>query len=209
MSLTISPGHQVTALVRNASSLKAEKGLTIVVGSPLNEADIGKALAVERVDVVLVTLNARRVSGSPFAAPDPVDSPPRLMADSVKNALSAMKTSAPPVGKIVVMSSAGTGDSWAGLNCMMRGLFTYTSMRYSREDHDAVDQELKSEDSIKFVEVRPWRLTDTEAAEVRVYPDDGQGAGFMPSISRASVARFLVEAAEESTYDGRAPVISN
>ena len=182
------------------------------MGTPLNQSDISHALATSSssVDVVLVTMNARRVSDSPFAAPDPNNSPPRLMADSVRNALSAMRAASPPVPKIVVMSAVGTGESINNVNCGMRLVFTHTNMRFSREDHDAVDQELRAAaKDVAFVEVRPWLLTDTDAAEVKVFPDDGKGAGFMPKVSRASVARFMVEAAEVSKYDGRAPVITN
>ena len=181
-------------------------------GSPLNQPDISSAIAAgnSKIDAVLVTLNARRVSDSPFAAADPENSPPRLMADSVQNAIAAMRTAALPVAKIVVMSSAGTGESMKNQNCLMRFVFTHTNMRLSRQDHDAVDQELRAaQDYIKFVEVRSSMLTDTEAAPIKVFPDDGEGAGFMPKISRASVARFIVDAAETSKYDGTAPVITN
>lgn len=173
--------------------------------------DIARALATSNtpVDAVLVTMNARRVSDSPFAAPDPVNSPPRLMADSVRNAIVAMKGASPSVPKIVAMSSVGTGSSLNNVNCLMRLVFDYTNMRHSREDHDAVDQELRNANNIKFVEVRPWMLKDGESAEVKVYDDDGKGAGFMPKISRASVAKFMVKAAETSQYDGQSPVITN
>ena len=204
-------GHEVIALVRNETSLVQRAGLTVVMGSPLNKDDIARAIATSTtpVDVVLVTLNARRVSDSPFAAPDPVNSPPRLLADSVRNAIEAMRGASPPVRKIVAMSSVGTGSSWNNLNWLMRLTFTHTNMRYSREDHDAVDKELKSAESLRFVEVRPWMLADGEAAEVKVYGDDGKGAGFMPKITRASVAKFMIEAAETSKYDGKSPVITN
>jgi environmental stress-induced protein Ves len=82
-------------------------------------------------------------------------------------------------------------------------------MRHSREDHDAAYQELKNAKDITFVSLRPWLLTAGEAQEVKVYPDDGTGAGYMPKISRASVARFMIKAAETSEYDGRAPVLTN
>lgn len=204
-------GHEIIALVRNKSSLEERKGLEVVTGSPLSTDDISRAIAASDtpVDAVLVTMNARRASDSPFAAPDPVDSPPRLMADSIHNTLVAMKSASPPIRKIVAMSSVGTGSSWDNVNCLMRLVFDYTNMRHSREDHDAVDQELRQANDIKFVEVRPWMLTEGEAAEVKVYGDDGKGAGFLPKISRASVATFMVEAAETSKYDGQSPVITN
>ncbi|KAG9253760.1 NAD-dependent epimerase/dehydratase [Emericellopsis atlantica] len=207
----LSKGHQVTALVRNPAPLEEREGLTIVKGSPLNVTDIARALETKTFpfDAVFFTLNARRVSDSPFAAADPVNSPPRLMADSVRNAIAAMRGATPPVPKIVVMSAAGTGSSFKNLNFLIRLVFTHTNMRLSREDHDAVDKELRDAQGIRFVEVRPHMLTDAEAADVKVYPDDGKGAGFMPKVSRASVARFMVQAAESSEYDGKAPIIAN
>ncbi|CRK30228.1 hypothetical protein HYQ45_009170 [Verticillium longisporum] len=207
----LNKGHQVIALVRKDSALSERQGLTIIAGTPLDQSSIAIALksSPSAVDAVLVTMNARRVSDSPFAAPDLVNSPPRLMADSVRNAISAMREARPPVRKIVVMSAVGTGSSMSNVNFLMRLTFAYTNMRFSREDHDAVDRELRAAQDISFVEVRPWLLTDGDAAEVKVYGDDGSGAGFMPKISRASVARFMIEAAETSKYDGRAPVITN
>jgi hypothetical protein len=88
-------------------------------------------------------------------------------------------------------------------------MFTRTNLRYTREDHEGVDRELRALKDIKYVEVRSTILTDGDAAPVKAYPDDGAGSGFMPKISRASVAEFMVEAAEGSKYDGCAPVISN
>ncbi|CAG9996927.1 unnamed protein product [Clonostachys byssicola] len=203
-------GHQVTALVRKSGSLSEREGLSISLGSPANEADISNAIASSpsAIDAVLVTLSARRLTDSPFSAPDP-NSPPDFMTICVKNTLSAMRAAAQPIPKIVVMSSVGTAESIKGVNFLMRMVFTHTNMRFSRADHEGVDRELRAARDIKTVEVRPWMLTETEAAEVKVYPDDGTGSGFMPKISRSSVAQFMVEAAEGSQYDGGAPVISN
>lgn len=120
-----------------------------------------------------------------------------------------MRGASPPVRKIVVLSSVGTGESLANVNWLMQLTFTYTNMKYSREDHNAAYQELRKADGVSWVAARPWMLKDGDAADVKVFPDDGKGAGFMPRISRASVARFIVDAAETSRYDGRAPVITN
>jgi len=62
---------------------------------------------------------------------------------------------------------------------------------------------------IDYVLVRPTRLTDGEKASLRFYGDNGVGMGAFTSISRASVAGFLVDAVEKSTWDRSTPVISN
>ncbi|KAK0391275.1 hypothetical protein NLU13_0776 [Sarocladium strictum] len=191
-------GHSVTALVRTPESLPS--------------ADISKAIAANTdsaIDAVLFTMASRRVSDNPFAAPHPTDFQPLLLSDSARNAMAAMRAASPPVKKIVFMSSVGTGESYVNVNFLMRFMFSRTNMRYSREDHDAAYQELREAKDITYVSVRPWMLADGEAQHVKVYPDDGSGAGFMPKISRSSVAAFMVQAAETSEYDGRAPVITN
>jgi hypothetical protein len=60
-----------------------------------------------------------------------------------------------------------------------------------------------------FVMVRPAMLTEGMSAKVRVFGDDGKGVAWMPKISRSTVAGFMVDAADEDTYDGRSPVITN
>ncbi len=80
------------------------------------------------------------------------------------------------------------------------------------EDHDAVAEEVAGAGAsagLGYVLVRPAMLTEKEAAPVRVLLDDGAGAGFMPSVSRKSVAGFLLDAAEKEIWDGKAPVIIN
>ncbi|KAH8170208.1 NAD(P)H-binding domain-containing protein [Sarocladium implicatum] len=203
-------GHSVTALVRSASSIQPRENLTVVTGSPLDPSSLTSAFSSSGpIDAVIFTMASRRVSESPFAAPDPVNSPPRMMADSMKNVLVAMRDASPRATKIVAMSSVGTGESMENVNYLVRFMFSHTNMKYSRQDHDEVDKELKAAKDIVYVEARPWLLTDNEAAEVKVFPDNGLGAGFMPKISRASVASFLVDAAASSKYDGRSPVITN
>ncbi|CAJ2513199.1 Uu.00g013180.m01.CDS01 [Anthostomella pinea] len=203
-------GHQITALVRNTSSLAPQGNLTIIRGTPLNPHDIATAFTASPTSVptaIIVALNARRASDSPFAAPSP-DTPPRLMADSVANAIAGMK--AHGASRIVIMSSQGAGTSFAGLGWMMRLVFSKTNMKLQMEDHDAVDAETRRQAGVDFVMVRPVMLAEGPAAPVRVYGDEGRGIpGFMPKITRASIARFMVEALDGEEYVGRAPVISN
>jgi nucleoside-diphosphate-sugar epimerase len=203
----LAKGHQATALVRKVSSLAPRDNLTIVEGTPLNAADIGRAFTATASvpSAVVVALNARRAADSPFAAPSP-DTPPRMMADSVANAIRSMKQHG--VRKIVIMSSMGTGSSFAGLNFLMRILFTKSNMRLQMEDHNLVDTETRQA-NVDFVLVRPVMLADGPTAATKVFPDCGKGSGFMPKITRSSVAKFMVEALEGDRYIGTAPVISN
>lgn len=150
-----------------------------------------------------MTLNAARVSDSPFAAPL---APPRMMADSHANVAAVMRQHG--VSKIVTMSAFGVADSSPNLLCLFRAVLRGTNMKHQFEDHDIVDAEIK-ERGLDHVLVRPAMLTDGENAPVRTFGDDGQGAPWFAKITRESVAHFLVDVCETDAWDRRTPVIAN
>src|SRR3954447_12104578 len=135
-----------------------------------------------------------------------MNSPKRLMADSHANLVSVMQEHG--ISKIVTMSAFGTGDSFPNLNFFMRLVIKTSNLLYTFLDHDLVDQELK-ESGVQFVLARPVMLTDQEARPVREHGNTGKESGFMPSISRKSVAVSLVDAAEKDNWNRSTPVISN
>lgn len=128
------------------------------------------------------------------------------MANSVANVRNVMKKYG--VKKLVIMSAFGVGDSFKGLNFLMRPIIAHTNMSAQFEDHNLVDKETK-ESGLDWVIVRPAMLKGEEALEVKVLSDTGREGSFMPSISRKSVAGFLVDAVENDTWIGRTPVICN
>ena len=98
-------------------------GLSILKGTPKSINDIREAFAQKRPDCILVTLNAPRATDSPFAKSI---SPPRLMADSVANAIKAMKEYG--TNRIIVMQAFGVGDSFKNLNFLMRLVISKSEM---------------------------------------------------------------------------------
>ncbi|CAO2652180.1 Nn.00g004630.m01.CDS01 [Neocucurbitaria sp. VM-36] len=196
-------GHEVTALVRNAESLGAKGGLKIVTGTPMNKEDVRNAFAHSNPEVVVVTLSAPRAGDSPFAA---VISPPRLMADSNANVVAVMKEFNTP--KIVVMQAFGVGESWPNMHWVLRMLMKKSNMIYQYDDHNLVAKEVKASGE-NYVLVRPSRLEEGDAKEIKEWANDGKGVPMMGAITRGSVAKFLVEATESRTWDGTAPVITN
>lgn len=247
-------GHTVTALVRDPSTLEAQitksttsgspklspdhiSRLSIVRGSPLRVEDLTKALSTfpagtittTTTDAIISTLNARRTTDSPFAAPHPTDSPPRMMADSIANVITAVRaqqqqqqhtqspSKTPP--KIIVLSALGAGSSLPHTHLLVRAMISYTNMHLQYADHAAVEEELRALERdpapVRFVLARPTRLTDGHddaAAAAKVF-DVGKGGccsrvvPMMASISRDAVARFLVDAAEKDEWDGTAPIL--
>ncbi|KAH8768883.1 NAD-dependent epimerase/dehydratase [Diaporthe sp. PMI_573] len=230
---SLNRNHKITALARNPETLETNPSiinhpnrptnLITIAGSPLNKSDISTALiaAASRhgpVDVIITTLNPRRASDSPFAAVDPTDSPPRMMADSIVSVLAALdeysKTASHKTPKIIALSALGAGSSAPQTNFLFRLLFRKSNMVFTYEDHDAVEVELVRQQkergpdggAVPYVLVRPTRLVEEGGAEARVF--EGKGTvGMMETISRAAVARFLVDAAEKQEWDWKAPII--
>ena len=173
-------------------------------GTPLDKADIRAAFQAHHApEVVIVTLNAPRASESPFAAPV---SPPRLMADCNANVIAVMKEF--NVCKIVIMQAFGVGDSWPNLHCVLRLLMKKSNMIYQYDDHNLVDKEVRAS-GLDYVLARPSRLKEGEAQGVKVWLNAGRRVPMMASITRTSVAHWLVDAAEGKTWDNTAPVITN
>jgi nucleoside-diphosphate-sugar epimerase len=196
-------GHEVTALVRKPESLDPKAGLKTVTGTPMNKDDVRKAFASSNPEVVIVTLSAPRAADSPFAA---VISPPRLMADSTANVVAVMKEYHTP--KMVIMQAFGVGESWPNMHWVLRMLMKKSNMIYQYDDHNLVAKETKASGE-NYVFVRPSRLEEGEAKEIKEWANDGKGVPMMGAITRGSVAKFLVEAAESRTWDNTAPVITN
>lgn len=116
------------------------------------------------------------------------------------------------------MSAMGTGESFPNLNFLMRGLVKVTPLAKQFIDHKGAEDVLMAlarkggSDGKKIVTtiVRPVMLTSTAAAEVQSLGENGEkGTSFMPKVSRASVARFMVDGALGTEWDNRVSVIAN
>ena len=192
-------GHKVTALVRNPGVLSPKEGLSIVKGTPVDASNVESAVTAVPGDLptaIIVTLGAPHEKGT------------RIMSDSHENLIAAMKKHG--ISKIVTMASFGVGSSYPNINGLMRFAISSTSLGHLFADHTNVDAILKKS-GVKFVILRPSRLTNGKKAPIRFHSDDGKGLGIFAGLggnSRASVASTLVDAVEKSTWDGRTPVIS-
>jgi putative NADH-flavin reductase len=210
----LSQGHTAVALIRPTASLISRPGLTIVTGSPLSRSDIQSALTAApslRPDAAIYTLNAVRKTESPFA---PQLSPPRFLADSCAATCDILEQAG--IRRIVVMSTAGAGDSWVNLPWLSKAFMGWTNVKLALLDHNDVDKEIR-ETNMEWTLVRAVRLEfgvedDKKGSGERnnkVTTLNGAGVGMKvtDSISVDSAARFLVKCAVEGRYIREAVVI--
>jgi putative NADH-flavin reductase len=198
--------YTATALVRNPDSIAPTTGLTIIQGTPLSTQDLERAFEAKKVDAVIVALASLRTSGSPFSKPT---SSPTLMYDAhVALVTVAAKFD---VKRIVTMQALGVGSSKANVFFLMRAVINHSNMNVGFKDHEAVFDLMRGQENVEWTGPRPVMLADGEKKDVKTWGDDGKGSGVMPSITRMSVAAFLVGCVEESgkKWIGKMPVISN
>lgn len=212
--VALSRGHSVTALVRNPSTfpLAQHPNLILVEGTPTSQLSVQSALTAASTlpDAVITTLSLRRTSDSPFAPLSP-DTDPNFLSAAMRaliDAVHAEYTDAARMPKVVINSSVGVGDSWAAMSLPFKALFSISSMRFGLRDHGSAQAILEAS-GLPFVLARPVRLTESDAAPVREFASTGEGLSWNPSVSRASVAEWLVDAAEDGRWDGTAPVLAN
>lgn len=114
--------------------------------------------------------------------------------------------------KVVTMQAFGTGSSNKNVWWPMRMVLNHTSMAVGQRDHNMVEEVMK-ESELNWTLPRPVMLSDGEKKAVKDCGDDGgaKDMGMMPSISRKSVAGFLLDVAEDESgkWVGRTPVIIN
>jgi uncharacterized protein YbjT (DUF2867 family) len=212
VSELLSQGHTAVALVRTSSSLTPHPGLTIVTGSPLSKPDIQSAFSAAPFltpSAAIITLNTVRKSDSPFA---PQLSPPRFLADSCANVCEVLERAG--IHRVVVMSTAGVGDSWDNLPWLSKAFMGWTNVKYALEDHGLLDKEIRLT-KMDWTLVRASRLTFDKTtldpinpqAEVHTLGSNGDGMCLTDSVSVSNVARFLVKLTVEGLFIKSAVVV--
>ncbi|CAO2653045.1 Nn.00g024560.m01.CDS01 [Neocucurbitaria sp. VM-36] len=214
VSELLSQGHTAVVLVRTSGSLAPRNGLTVVTGSPLSKSDICSALSAASPlspSAAIITLNTVRKSDSPFAAQV---SPPRFLADSCAIVCEVLQHAG--IFRVVVMSTAGVGDSWDSLPWSSKAFLGWTNVKYTLEDHSLVDKEIRLT-KMDWTLVRAVRLQFNEEkqkpialkAGVKTLGSKGEGMRMMDSVSVVSVARFLVKVTVEGLFIQDAVVITD
>ena len=192
-------GHTVTALARNPKSIPAGPKISVEKGTPSEKEDLERCFVQKVPDLVFVTL------ASSTDAPNGA-----LLTYCVTNLVDLMKKYG--TRRIVYMSAYGVDDSFQALNWMMRFLASKTKLATDFKDHKGAEQVLKESTAcgIQWTVVRPVMLKNGPVKAVKILGDYGEDIdSFMPGVTRATVADFMVKAIEDDRWLGHTPVICN
>lgn len=189
--LALQKGHEVVTLSRRVVPVPDQAELTRVQGSATDATSVRRA--VEGAEAVLVTLGTR----SPL--------PTTVFSDSSRILLQVLKEIG-SLPTLIVLTGFGTGDSWSYNSFPMKILFT---LLLKQVYLDKERQEgLIAAGYPRWEMVRPGRLTNgSMTGRYRVLDTlvEGMKVG---AISRADVAQFLVDQAEQPTYLGKYPALT-
>lgn len=215
-NLTVVRGTPLSAAdVNSAVSTALATTTTTTTGTATGGGDASSSSSL----VVISALSPRRTSENPWAAPHPTDSPPRMMADSIANVTAALRAVVPPPGgvqkkKIIHISALGVGTTGPNANWLVRAVIDHSNFRLAYEDHEAVDEELRAaaggDDAgiIRWVVPRPARLTGgDEKDQYKIWPLEDGMVWLSAKTSMVALAKFSLDAAEGSEWDGMDPIV--
>lgn len=182
----LSRGHSVTAFARHPERLQIDDSrLTRVSGSFHDLAQV--RTAVPGHDAVIVTASATKLSH--------FKENPNYFSLGTGHVLSAMKDHG--MKRLVILSALGTAESSVLLGAVVGFVVTKLLLKIPFADH-ARQEQMVRESGLSWVIARPGRLT-AGTADKR-YEKRPAPAQVPSSISRADVAHFLIDAAENDSY---------
>ena len=180
-------GFKIKAFVRSSSSYEHSDNskVEVIEGNATNLEDVEKA--VTKSDLVVSSLgNPKKV---------------QIMYKSHDNILTAASKQT-KIPKCILISSIGCG----GTSWIIKQMLTLIGGKASFADYEKADKRIREEKSVPFVLVRPYALTDKEGKE-KYYVTKNQKGTFLKSISRADVAKFMLDAVTDNQWDGSPGVL--
>ena len=186
----LAAGHTVTTFVHTDTRASHPDGVRVITGDAGNAAAVQAAIAGQ--NAVIDTIGGR----TPYKDTD-------LERTAAANIVHAMQ--AEGVSRLVVVSMMGIGDSAQQAPLWYEYLLMPTFLRGADKDKTAMESSIKSS-GLDFVIARPPLLTeDPPTGSVKIIP----AGSTAHKITRADLARFLVDQLTSDQYLGQAIVVAN
>ena len=193
-------GYEVTCLVRKAQKLPAiNPSVKVLEGSPDNISELEAAL--KGCDGIISALNISRVSDFPWS---PLRTPPTFLSDVMKNVIQLTQDN--PPRRVIICSAWGVGDTENDIPLWFKWLIKYSNIGVAYQDHERQEKELKSS-KLDWTFVRPVGLINAKTKKT-IRESFQNSPKPKLTISRASVAKYMVDAFKREDLVKKAPVIS-
>lgn len=189
-------GHTVVAVGRASSNLDHVPESATVLRGECDDVDF-LTEAFADADVVLSALGLNLPGLAPWAKPED----PTFLT----RAGSAIKAAAEKagVGRVIVISAGGVGDSYTTMPAFFRGMIRMTALRTAYAELDRFEQALWS-GSFETIAVRATGLSDgPKTGDAR----EATSLVGRAQISRADVADWMLKHLD-GAIDNRAPIVT-
>ena len=179
----VEQGHQVTAFTRSVSKIDGlAPDLQVAQGDVTDAESVVAAVAGQ--DAAIITLGSNGLRDK------------TTLSVGTRNVVDGMMKH--EVGRLVVLSAAGVGESWGQISWLAKILFR-TLLRNIYADHVA-QEKLVRESSLDWTIVRAAILKDGPATGDYTASNTGK----VRHINRADLARFLVGQVDDAAYSKQA-----
>ena len=198
--LPLSKGYSLRCLVRYPEKIRqVDDRLEVLQGDPIHVEQL--SMAMQGVDVVISLLNISRKNDFPWS---PLRTPTHYLSEVMANVLAVCKEQA--VNRLVVCSAWGVADTQADIPGWFRWMIKNSNIGVAYEDHERQEQLIKATD-LDWTIVRPVGLTNSGRTQkvITSYSNTPQPK---LTISRKSVAAFMLDAVNQPDLVGKAPTIS-
>lgn len=189
-------GHEVTAVARPTAAYQPPAGARLARGDVFDRAFLAETFRGH--DAVLSGLGMRLPSLSPFATPEVAD----VLSRSTPVIVEAMKEAG--VRRILAISAAGVGDSYARSPLVFRLFIRLTALRKAYPELEAMERVLFAS-GLDVCCPRPTGLTDGPiTGDVKIT----ESLVGRATISRADLAAWMLDEVTKPTLSHRAPVLT-
>ncbi|HVU55224.1 MAG TPA: NAD(P)H-binding protein [Puia sp.] len=187
-------GHSVTVFVRNnhkRKQIEIAGNLSVVEGDILNPDEVRRAMRGH--DIVVSTLGVSKALHHD-----------QVVIDGVATIVKAMQKE--NIRRIIYVSVFLAFRKKARYGFFVNNLLRRI-IRKEIDDHE-VKETFISKGAHEFVIVRPVRLTDKSLTCAYVHGEDLVLKHFIPSISRADVAHFMLKQIGDTKYLNKAVIVA-
>ena len=193
-------GYKVIALVRKPEAFKMKhQNLEVVEGSPYRLKDVERAMKPGLMGVISALNNPQPVFMPWLPEKEPAD----VIERSIINTIKVMRAN--QNRRLIVVSADGTGESFNTANSIIKWMIANTKIGIVYADHNKAENALK-ESGLEWTSVRPVGLNNKDEAKTVDVTYNAKAPS--SSISRKSVAKFIVDSLVTNVYINKAPTIS-
>lgn len=187
-------GHAITAMVRTPNKIKqTHPNLTVIKGDVLVPESLENVMSGQ--DLVLSALGHKRF----FIKTS-------ILSRGTENTINAMKSA--QVSRLIAISSLGVNDSKYKMG-LYYTLFTIPFILYFYFRDKAKQERIICKSGLDWTIVRPAQLTNGKKRTKYKHGDNLGHYVLTKMISRADVAHFMLNLAQDSSYLHKCPGIHN